>query len=492
MIFTAIKSLAKHTAIYSVGELLGRAINVLLLPLYLRRLSTEEMGVQTLAFVFVAFSAAFYSLGLNQALVRRLSGKDDPAVYRSAFSSVFWTLLGIALVLSALMWMGAKPLARIFLDAEAYKDIFQLLAVIIFLDTLSEPLFTLCRTRQRSATYTIARFLQYSLQMGLTVYLIVGLGHGVRAIFWSNVASSAFAFLMLLPVCLRNLRPVYAWGAVRQLLAFGLPFVPSALAALVISLSDRFLVKFYLHIEAVGIYEAVYKFGLPMNLFIRAFRSAWAPALLAIPDAEEARTVCARVTTYFAAGAVLFFLCVSVFSRELIMLAAGSNASDYLSGQGVIPLIILSYALYGIYVILTAGVYAEGRAKILPVIVGAGAGANIGMNLFLIPRIGFIAAAWSSLAAYGLMALLLYLSARRFYPVPYEYKRLAKIGVAGAVVFLSASNYAHDTTPAGTVTRGIFLLGYPLLLWGWHFFEPQEWQYLRTVLRLSRRRSSKS
>ena len=492
MIFTAIKSLARHTAIYSVGELLGRAINILLLPLYLRYLSTEEMGVQTLVFVSIAFCSAFYSLGLNQALVRHLSGKDDPAVYRSAFSSVFWTLLGVSLVLSALLWAWAKPLARIFLDAEAYRDVFQLLAVIIFLDTLSEPLFTLCRTRQRSTTYTVARFLQYSLQMGLTVYLIVGLGYGVRAIFWSNIASSSFAFLMLLPVCLQNLRLVYDSGAVRQLLAFGLPFVPSALAALVISLSDRFLVKFFLNMEAVGIYEAVYKFGVPMNLFIRAFRSAWAPAILAIPDAEEARTVCARVTTYFAAGAVFFFLCVSTFSRELIMLAAGSNASDYLSGQGVIPLIILSYALYGIYVILTAGVYAKGRAKILPVTVGAGAVANVGINLFLIPRIGFIAAAWSSLAAYGLMSLFLYIGVRRFYPVPYEYKRLAKIGVAGAVAFLSASNYAHDTTLAGSVTRGIFLLGYPLILWGWHFFDPQEWQYLRGVLRLSRKRPSDS
>ncbi|MDE2724329.1 MAG: polysaccharide biosynthesis C-terminal domain-containing protein, partial [Gemmatimonadota bacterium] len=84
---------------------------------------------------------------------------------------------------------------------------------------------------------------------------------------------------------------------------------------------------------------------------------------------------------------------------------------------------------HGLYIILTAGVYAEGRAGSLPFIVGTGACVNIAINIFLLPKIGFIAAAYSTLIAHVLMAVLLFLIVRRFYPVPYESRRLGTLCV---------------------------------------------------------------
>ena len=485
MLIDRIRSLTRHTAIYGIGDLLGRVVSILLLPVYARLLTAEDNGVRTLAFACIGFCTVFYSLGINQALIRYLSGENDPADRRTRFSSAFWTLLFIGLLLSSALGLASAPLARYLLGSEAHTSIFHLVAIIIFLDTLSEPLFALCRARQQSVAYAAVRLVQHTLQMGLTVTLIVGFGIGVEAIFWSNVASSAFALFALLPLGWKQFRLTWDRATVRDLLSFGVPFVPSALAVMVINLSDRFLIKFYLGLDATGVYDISYKFGLPMLLVVRAFRSAWAPALLSVPDPGEARAVCARVTTYFSMAAVLLFLCIAAFSRELILLVSGHNAPVYLPGQAVVPLIALAYLFYGLYVILTAGIYAEARTRMLPAIVGAGAVLNVGLNLLLIPRLGFVVAAWSTLAAYTLMAVLLYLNVRRFYPVPYEYRRLVKVGVAGSVVFLSMFPYLHDTTPAGIVARGIFLLGYPLILWGWNFFDPREWKHLTAAVGFS-------
>ena len=142
----------------------------------------------------------------------------------------------------------------------------------------------------------------------------------------------------------------------RELLAFGIPFVPSALATLVINLSDRFLVKYFLGLEMVGVYGIVYRLGLPMLLVVRAFRAAWAPALLSLPDAEEGRKLSARITTYFCLGGMLLFLGVSAYARELIHLISGRNAGIYLEGQAVVPIVTLGFVFYGIYVILTGAV----------------------------------------------------------------------------------------------------------------------------------------
>ena len=70
------------------------------------------------------------------------------------------------------------------------------------------------------------------------------------------------------------------------------------------------------------------------------------------------------------------------FNRELVILVAGSNADTYLPGARIVPIIAFSHFLHGFYVILTAGVFAEGRSRVLPLVVISGAAVNVGLNLF--------------------------------------------------------------------------------------------------------------
>ncbi len=479
--FSRIKSLAQHTAVYGMGDLLGRAVSILLVPIYARHLTPADNGILSLAFAFIGFSAVFYSLGLNPALIRLLSGKTDLGKHRAAFSSTFLALLVTGVILSSLIWINAESLARYLLGSANYSAIFELIAAVVLLDALSEPLFTLCRARQRSFHYAIVRVIQYTLQLGLTAYFIASLGRGPIAVFEANLISSLFALIVMLPVGLRLIRPTFDVRALRELLRFGLPFVPSAFSFLIISLSDRFLIRFFLDLDNLGIYGITYKIGLPIFFIVKAFRSAWAPAVLDETEEDETRQMCARVTTYFTLFGIFGCLILATFAREIIVLIAGDNAQIYLDGIRVVPLVGLAFFFYGLYIILTAGVYAKGRAGSLPFIVGTGACVNIAINILLLPKIGFIAAAYSTLIAHVLMAVLLYFIVRRFYPVPYEYGRLGKICVAGTIVFVVLSPYIHDTSIQGIIARIIFVAGYPLILWGWRFFTPREWRRLREL-----------
>ena len=139
--FSRIKSLAQHTAVYGMGDLLGRAVSILLVPIYARHLTPADNGILSLAFAFIGFSAVFYSLGLNPALIRLLSGKTDLGKHRAAFSSAFWALFATGFILSSLVWTNAGSLAQYLLGSVDYSAIFELIAVVVLLDALSEPLF---------------------------------------------------------------------------------------------------------------------------------------------------------------------------------------------------------------------------------------------------------------------------------------------------------------------------------------------------------------
>ncbi len=362
-----IAALARHTVVYAVGDMLGRAMGVILVPLYASALSPEENGVISLGFAFLGFSAFVYSLGINPALIRVLS-TSDPDRQSAPFSSAFWTLLGLGGVLSSLLYGFAEPVSVLVFGSAGRAGVFRLIAGVIFLDTLSEPLFTLCRARQRSRFFAGVRAAQHTLQLGLTVVLIAGMNGGPEAVFQANLVSSALALILLLPAARRTFSWTLRADLLRDLLAFGLPFVPSALALLVINLSDRFMVKAFLGLEALGVYGIAFKLGLPMLFVVRAFRSAWAPALLRIAERADAREVCARVATYFLAGAVFLVLILATYARECIILIAGDRSEDYLIGHPVIPLVALGFLFYGLYIVLTAGVYAEGKTARLPLV----------------------------------------------------------------------------------------------------------------------------
>jgi O-antigen/teichoic acid export membrane protein len=112
----------------------------------------------------------------------------------------------------------------------------------------------------------------------------------------------------------------------------------------------------------------------------------------------------------------------------------------------------------------------------------AGAFVNVCLNWFFIPRIGIFAAAWSTVAANGVMVLLLYVNTRRFYPVPFEFARMAKAAFAAIVVSFALN--VDDPTFEGTLAKALILLAYPIILSGWNFIEPAEWNSLRHYLRL--------
>ncbi len=478
--FDHLKRLARHTAVYGIGDLLGRAVNFLLVPLYARRLLDVENGVMGVAFSFIAFAGIFCSLGLNQALLRYFGRSEDEEELRRTFSSALIVTGAASLVLFAGVWAWADQIAWFLFGLEGYRRLVQMSAAILFLDTLSGVPLNALRALERSGTYAGIKFAQFTLTLALNIVLIVYVGRGLGGAFESNILSSAFALVCCIPVILRYLRPSLSSESLKRMLAFGLPYIPTVLAGMVTEVSDRWFVRRFSGAAEAGVYTIVYKFGMVMSLAASAFRSAWLPFLVNLSRKEDGRPLCARTMTYFLMAGVALCLAVTLFLDEIVIYLA---SPAYLRGKWVVPVVLAAYLFGGVYINLMAGVYVKERTRILPVIVGAGAVVNIALNIVLIPFIGMMGAAWSTLAAYVVMAGLLYVWERGFYPVSYEWGRLTRILFAGAAVTALAHWSGLGTTPLGVAGRVAMLAAYPAILWGLGTFERGEIDRLRGMLR---------
>ena len=64
-----------------------------------------------------------------------------------------------------------------------------------------------------------------------------------------------------------------------------------------------------------------------------------------------------------------------------------------------------------------------------------GAAITIGANLFLVPRIGMVGAAWSTVLSYGCIAVLSASIGRRYLPIPYQWGRLTAYLLLPLVIY---------------------------------------------------------
>jgi O-antigen/teichoic acid export membrane protein len=217
-----------------------------------------------------------------------------------------------------------------------------------------------------------------------------------------------------------------------SMLAFGLPLVPASLAGWVLNLSDRYLVNAFDGRGAVGVYAAGSTVGMAINaLAVAPFTLAWGAAYWEIARGQDARPVIARVLTGFTGLACFGALALSALATDAFRILL---TPEFEAGRFVTPFSAFASVGYGLFTIVTTGINLEGETRRVPIIIGLAALANLALNLALIPFLGPMGAAISTLLSYALLAIVGGISSQRVYAVAWDVARVAMlIGLAMAL-----------------------------------------------------------
>jgi O-antigen/teichoic acid export membrane protein len=448
-----IRKLGSQTLVYGSGYIVTRMLNFFLLPFYSHVFHPSEYGVASLVFSGIAFLNIIYHYGLDSAFLRFYTKKGD---YKreEAFSAAFFSLLITGLVLSLIIFFNGDFISRIFLGSPEYGKIIRLASGILFMDTLVNiPLHTL-RMNDKALSFTLINLANVILNMSLNIWLIRFRGLGLEGIFWANISASSLSLILLLPVLKRNLQTVFNTALFKKMLRFGLPFVPGGIASMVLELIDRYMLRIMTDYETVGLYSAGYKLGIFMLIVVMGYKFAWQPFFLNKADDSQAPAIFARVFTVFNVLMAVVFLGVTLFIHEFITLTIFGFSvfgEQYWQAEHIVPIILGAYIFLGMYINFLPSIYFSEKTGIIPVISGSAAGLNVILNYFLIRAFGMTGAAWATFISYLWMAGLTYFVVRRWYFIPYNWKKvLLTYGLLGLVLMLYfAGNVQNPYEKAG-------------------------------------------
>ena len=122
----------------------------------------------------------------------------------------------------------------------------------------------------------------------------------------------------------------------------------------------------------------------------------------------------------------------------------------YFSGLKVVPILLMANVLLGVYYNLSVWYRLKDKTMLGAWISIAGALITVVLNIVLVPRIGYIGAAWTALATYSFMCVVTWATSLKYYPVPYQFGRMA-LYPAVTLLLWALSVWLTPLVPTGAI-----------------------------------------
>ncbi|MBU2471348.1 MAG: polysaccharide biosynthesis C-terminal domain-containing protein, partial [Bacteroidetes bacterium] len=353
------------------------------------------------------------------------------------FNTPFLSIIISSSFFSAIILLLSKPIGGLIALPEDFSRIIIYSAIILFLDAIVIIPFASLRQTGKAKKFALIKFLNILINVSLNIILLVKFKLGVEGIFISGLAASAMTVVILLSDIFKNFRFNFSAKLFKELLKFGLPSLPAGLAAMMLQVIDRPILRYLTDDSSVGIYQANYRLGIFMMLVVSMFDYAWKPFFFSTAKEQNAKDIFARITTYFLLGMATVFILITLLIENIVKFQIYGKFiihPDYWSGLNIVPIILLAYLFNGLSLTFSAGIYIQKKTSYLPFITLIAAIANVVFNFLLIPMLGIIGAAFATLISYVVMAVTMYYYSQKFYRIEYEYKKFIIIAAATSLI----------------------------------------------------------
>lgn len=459
----SLKKLAGQTAWYGVSSIFARFLNYLLTPYLTGVFTTEMYGELSIVYAATPFMSALFIHGMEITYFRYAN--SDVGQQR-VFNTGSLSLITSTLLLTSILVIANVPIAHA-LKIGSHPEFITWIAMVIALDTLCVLPFAKLRFERRPKKYALIRLAGIVLNILLVVFFYSGLpviaehdprsfiakwydpGMGIGYYIIANLLSSGFMFLVLVKEYL-NIRLQWDTKLWKEMLWYALPLMIAGFAGVINETFDRIMLGWlatdyngFNAKEQAGVYGANYKLSIIVNLFVQAFRLGAEPFFFEQAKDKDAPGTYARVMKYFVIVLCTMFLVVAMY-LDLWKYFIQNEAMWV--GLKVVPVLLIAAMCLGVYYNLSIWFKVTKKTKAGAVITIIGAIVTLGVNWLFIPRFGYMACAWATLACYGSMMIISYFWGQRVYPVPYPVVKIARYFLLMLLLFFVHNLVCQYTT----------------------------------------------
>ncbi len=468
-------------------------LSLISIPLLTKGLGASLFGIWSLLETTVKLIVPFATLYLSSGIVRFLAGEKDSRIVKEDFFSACTVVFISGTIFSLLLFSLADYLALyIFKDTGAASYI-KFGSALVLINSLYPVLLAFFRMQRKIGLYSTLDVTYNISQVSLIVAAIMT-GYSLGGVITAFMVSGILVIVISLSIIFRQIGGhVPRFSNMKSYLKWGIPLTPNLAILWIISVSDRYMISYFLGTASVGIYSASYALGQYASFILIPLGIVLYPTLSKHyneGNPEQAGKYLSYSFKYLMTITIPAAFGLSILAKPLLRIL---TTPEFVTGSNVVPWVAFGALLYCFYYMCLYVIQLEGKTYLTVRLLGTSAIANIILNLVLIPRMGIVGAAIATFIAYGVLGALSLLVTRRYLKFDLSLPLIGKSILASAMMTLCIWAIRPESISLVIVTilAGVIIyFGVMLLLRSFsrqelHFFSTFIRDNIRTILKLA-------
>lgn len=446
--------MAGQTLWYGLPSIASRFLGYLMnmaLPFFIAMPSRTADLVQV--YTIIPFLNILYSYGLETAYFRFSQTHDRKNLYNTLSIS----LAVSTIIFSAILLLFKNSIVAAA-DLQGHPNYVLWMIAIIAVDNFNTLPFAKLRLENRPKKYAFARVAGILLNVSFVILFMgiipaylqknpdsfiaplhsgtFGLGYYLAGNLFGSIIT-----LFILSKEIKSVKPVFNFPLWREVMRYSYPLIIVGLGGMINDVLSRLIYRHVVDLpreqadHELGIFANIFRIALLITIIIQAFRMAAEPFFFNSSKNEDAQKIYARVMKFFVIACCFIFLAISLFLDVFKWIFLHFTNPAWAEGLEVVPLLAMGNIFLGIYYNLSIWYKLRNKNIYGAWITIIGAVITIVLNIILIPVLHYTGAAIATFACYYIMMILSYVFGQKFYPVPYEAKKLTGYLTASVLIY---------------------------------------------------------
>jgi len=429
------KEFVKDLAIYSPATIIPAIVTIITIPIITRMISPESYGDYVLIVSLISILVTLIG-GLSSSIIRFYPIYEK----NSNLDYLLNTSIDILIIFIIFMTLSLFMLAvtfKSYFSSRLYNLI--ILGILLFiLNSIFEVLTSYLRVKRQASWYSLFLIFKSVGALIFSLIFIVFFNYDSTGLLLGSILPIALSVPLIwkksignVSIDMRNI----SFKLAKEMAAYGTPLALGNFANWTLSLSDRYILGFFRSTSEVGIYSISYQLAQSSIFLIAAlFNFAFNPLSVIIWEkygACASKEFLINGTRYFLILCVPAVFGMSILCKEIMMIF---TTNDYLEGYTIIPIICLSGLIFGLTQRYAAPFSFFKKSSIYGFCIFASCFLEIGLNIWLIPTHGYLAAALSNLISYGFLLVLVIMVSKRYLAWNFPFRTLMNVILSSAIM----------------------------------------------------------
>lgn len=390
------KKLMSNMAIFAIGTFSSKVLVFLMTRFYTGILTSADYGIADTITQTANVLMPIAAVGITNSVIR--FGLEKSYQKQTVFTTGL-TVICIGFVILSIL----SPIVH-------HIDFLSEYTILIYTYVLMANFQLLCgqfvRARGHVRLYALDGIGRTLTTILFNILFLAVFGWGVEGYVWSVICSNVISILFLftidqlyLFISFRSLDK----STVGQMLRYAIPLIPTTVCVWIFNFSDRFFLTAMRTKAETGLYSVSNKIPTILVLISSIFIEAWQITAIDGSKKREQEHFFSKVGNIYQA---LLFVLASGITMTAKLTTSMLAAPSYYEAWTCIPILVIGSAFSCLSNFLNSIYTLEKKSVASLTTAMCGAGLNLVLNYFMIPKMGILGAALATMISYIFMFLL--------------------------------------------------------------------------------------